>query len=75
MENQIKQIRIHRACPSCQKESIVTVNEDDWNHFKCDPIGQRKFIQDYFPYLKPYQREILQTGICPKCWDRMFPDE
>jgi hypothetical protein len=34
-----------------------------------------KPIQDAFPYLAPSLREILMTGICGECFDKLFPPE
>lgn len=37
---------------------------------------QGAFAQVAFPMLTADQREALfVTGICAKCWDRMFPEE
>lgn len=35
----------------------------------------RTHIQDHFPELTPGQREMFLSGICPKCWDEIFPPE
>ena len=32
-------------------------------------------IQIAFPDLTADQREILISGICPECWDKIFPPE
>ena len=32
-------------------------------------------IQDIFPNLDAGQREFLMTGITPKEWDNLFPEE
>ena len=32
-------------------------------------------IQDIFPNLEPEYRELFVSGICPKCWDKMFGEE
>lgn len=32
-------------------------------------------IQDIFPTLNPGQLEMLKTGTCDDCWDKMFPEE
>lgn len=31
-------------------------------------------IQDAFPHLTPTQRELIQTGTHPECWDEMFAE-
>jgi hypothetical protein len=33
------------------------------------------YIQDALRELTPAQRELLITGICPKCWKMMNMDE
>ena len=33
-----------------------------------------KLIQNFFPKLTPGEREILISGICGKCFDKMFPE-
>ena len=30
------------------------------------------FIQDAFPHLSPDERELIQSGTHPECWDEMF---
>jgi hypothetical protein len=34
-----------------------------------------EFIQDALPELSTDERELLISGICPKCWDVMFPSD
>jgi len=34
-----------------------------------------ELIQDVFPHLTPDQRELMISGICGACWDRMWPDD
>ena len=33
-----------------------------------------ELAQVAFPYLSADEREMLITGICPTCWDKMFDD-
>jgi len=54
-------------CPSCRQESIVKVNDKDYENWRNGELIQRSF-----PYLSPDERELLITGICPECWDKMF---
>lgn len=35
----------------------------------------RVLIQDAFPQLDAYQRELILTGIGPKCWNKLFGEE
>ncbi len=32
-------------------------------------------IQDAMPRLSVNDREMLISGCCPKCWDKMWPSE
>ena len=63
-------ITIKRACPVCKKEHSVTVEKSDYERWRSGGI----LIQRAFPYLKPDEREILQSGTCPTCWDELFKD-
>lgn len=59
-------------CTVCKEEHTLLVNIDDWFMFG---MPNRPHIQDIFPYLTPAEREMLITGICPKCWQKLFPPE
>jgi uncharacterized OB-fold protein len=58
-------------CPDCGTISLVSVPDDGgyerW--LKGD------LIQNALPTLKAGDREKLITGICPKCWAKIFPPE
>ena len=45
---------------------------DEWV-IGCDN-GHGPKAQDAFPSLTPDAREFMMSGICPECWDRMFPN-
>ena len=63
-------IHVSNVCPFCGKEHAVEVSAADfweWN--------DGALVQDAFPYLSANEREILISGICPTCWDKMFPPE
>ena len=63
-------ITIATSCPFCHDISLIEVNEDDFNRWE-----EGEHTQDVFPYLSASDRERLITGICPECWERMFPAE
>lgn len=66
-----EQITISRRCPSCPTVQEVTVDKAAYESWLAG-----EYIQNAFPTLRMNQREILQTGICPKCWDGMRdPDD
>jgi hypothetical protein len=54
-------------CPECGDLNFVRVNRNDYYNWK-----RGAMIQSAFPYLTSDQRELLMTGICNSCWDRMF---
>ena len=35
----------------------------------------RRHIQDIIPELAPEMRELFISGMCPKCWDKLFSFE
>lgn len=37
------------------------------------PRAERMFMQDIFPELSAATRELLISGTCETCWDKLFP--
>ena len=60
-------VYITTVCPMCGESHEVTVYEDDYLRW-CDG----ELAQVAFPYLNADEREMLISGICPTCWDKMF---
>ena len=58
---------INKPCPYCGTISKVAVPESGLRQWKS---GTR--IQDALPMLTEDEREILMSGVCPKCWDEVF---
>ena len=58
---------ITNPCPYCGTISKVAVPESGLRQWKS---GTR--IQDALPMLSADEREILMSGVCPKCWDDVF---
>lgn len=70
MKKNYKEYLVISVCPICNEVHEIGVNEADywdWQDGKC--------AQDAFPYLSADEREMLISGVCPDCWDRMFPPE
>ena len=66
-----KDITLNGECAGCATPYQVSgVEEEDFVAWK---IG--KPAQDAFPYLSVDERELLISGICDKCWQRIFPPE
>jgi len=70
MKTNNKEVTIITACPFCGHANEVAVNEDDYWDWQ-DGI----LAQDAFPYLSPDEREMLISGICPKCWAKTFEED
>lgn len=65
-----KEVCIVTRCPMCGRGNEVEVNENDY--FDWDD-GMNVAVA--FPYLSANEREMLISGICPKCWSNMLPPE
>lgn len=65
-----KEVTVVTRCPFCGRANKVEVNENDY--FDWDD-GVNAAIA--FPYLSLSEREMLITGVCPKCWNAMLPPE
>jgi len=58
-----------RTCRSCQKETSLMINPQDVIDWQAG-----KYIQDAMPYLSKGERELLISGTCDECFDKMFGD-
>ena len=61
-------ITIATYCPICHTSHDVEVPFDRF----CLWQGGLS-VQEAFPDLAPEERERLISGICPECWNWMFP--
>lgn len=64
-----KEVCVITQCPFCGRGNEVEVNEADYWDW-----DDGMMAQDAFPYLSATEREMLISGICPTCWDKMFGD-
>lgn len=62
-----KEISVATRCPFCGHANFIEVNENDYLDWEDGELAQNAF-----PYLSADEREMLISGICPKCWDGMF---
>jgi len=53
-------------CPMCTSQREIFIEAAHMDAY----IGGA-LIQNAFPNLDVDEREALQTGICPDCWDKM----
>ena len=63
-------ITLYTNCPFCGKRQYVTVEQKDYDRYV-----KGEHAQKAFPYLTPAEREIIISGICEECWDKMFKRE
>ena len=63
-------MKIQVTCPKCGKLQVLEVQDSQYNDWMAG-----KNIQKAFPDLTPDQREILMSGICPECWDKIFSED
>lgn len=59
--------RIITECKSCKKEYKLEVTKQQLEMRKAG-----MHIQDAFPHLSANDRELLMSGICGNCFDKMF---
>jgi phage FluMu protein Com len=65
MANEKAYIKVQ--CPHCKKEKLIEVNRDGYEKWKSGAL-----VQEAFPDLPAAEREMLISGICPECWNKMF---
>lgn len=71
MKINYKEVTIVTECPICHHANEVMVNEEDYLAWAFDG----ELVQNAFPYLSADEREMLISGICPTCWDKMFGED
>ena len=55
------------TCRVCKNQVEMQVHIEDVTAWE-----NGKLIQDAMPYLTPGEREVLISGTCEPCFDRMF---
>ena len=63
-------MQVSTDCPQCDKMSLVRVSDEGFRAWR---NGQ--LIQLAMPELSPSEREMLVTGICPECWEKMWGED
>lgn len=62
---------INTTCPFCGKTTPVQIRRvADYNAWQNGALAQ-----DAFPHLSADEREMLISGICPKCWEKTFEED
>jgi hypothetical protein len=66
----VKQVILNNTCIHCGEDNQITLDAVALANWR-----NRELIQNVFPNLNYQQRELIQTGIHPECWNDMFPKE
>lgn len=66
-EREVNNMIITNTCPFCGRESEVAVTMEGWSKYV-----NGFSVQTAFPKLSATEREIIISGICPKCQDSIF---
>ena len=64
-------MKVNTKCPYCKKVTVLEMTDSQYYEY-C--LGN-KYIQDIFPDWTSEEREMLITGICPDCWNKIFKNE
>ena len=67
MKINYKEVCVVTTCPFCGRANEVEVNHLDYLDWQDGELAQ-----DAFPYLSANEREMLISGCCSRCWDKMF---
>ena len=57
------------VCLHCEEQSIVEIDVEGYHKWRSGML-----LQDAFPGMDLYKREMLLTGTHPKCWEEMFEE-
>ena len=62
--------RLEIECRHCNEWHEFDVNESDLEAWK---LGKK--IQDAFPYISAAQRELMLSGLCEECWEKLMESQ
>ena len=57
-------MKVKCKCPFCGAINVVNVDAEKYGQYKFGGDS----IQKVLPNMSANDRELLMTGICPKCW-------
>ena len=63
-------IELRRVCPGCKEHTRITVDTHAYTEWKKGAL-----IQDAFPLFTPSERELVMTGYCETCWDKIGEEQ
>lgn len=62
-----------RKCKSWHSVKMYTENYLEW--IQRHKHTQPRPVQEIFPYLEDWERELLVSKYCKDCWDKLFGEE
>ncbi len=57
-------------CINCGKVIELPITKEEFLNW-----DGHNYIQEQFPQIASELREMLISGICPECWNKIFPPE
>ena len=66
----MEKIKVTRQCRHCRQIKILEVSQEGWEMYLSGA-----HIQDALPELSDDDRELIVSGICGPCFDKMFSEE
>ena len=63
-------MNIDVTCWKCNTEHLISVEREAYESWQ-----NGELIQDALFMLSADQREMLLSGTCGECWDKLFPNE
>ena len=67
-----EKVKINVPCCFCNTNYEIEMTQAQLNELLSP---HRRHIQDIIPELAPEKRELFISGMCPKCWDKLFSFE
>jgi hypothetical protein len=55
-------------CKHCDTEYSIPIEQEDYDQWK----KNGGYIQDIADYLEAWEREMLISSTCNRCWKKMF---
>lgn len=59
-------------CPMCKRTTILKMSERQYLKYQQHSIYRTLSIQELFPELSASVRELMLSGLCSKCQDKVF---
>ena len=65
-------VEVHSLpCPGCGDRITIAATVPQFMAY----MSRGQFVQDIFPELDAETRERFISGVCPPCWEEMYPEE